>query len=279
MNRILCSVGAVVGRPNGRNIALLNDCIDKLSCDGFEFMMYSTWHEQLDQVRSFMKALPVPVPVFHAEKGIGEYISRNEPGDTEAAVSAFRVNCALARDIGAQTVVLHLWNGVHSDKDIAHNFAVYEDLRRISDEYGLVLAVENVVCSHRDPMTHMKSLIGLYPDISFTFDTKMAQFHGQLDQLYLPENEEIFRHVRHMHINDYAGGYMDWKSLRTLHMGEGKVDYDMLFRFVLDKGYAGDFTVEATSFGSDGIIDFDALNRDFARIRGYLGRKDGQRIR
>ncbi len=272
MNRILCSVGAVVGRPNGRNIALLNECRERLTCDGFEFMMYSTWHEQLDQVRAFMQAFPAPVPVFHAEKGIGEMVSRNEPGDTEEALNKFRINCALAKDIGAETLVLHLWSGVHSDKDIEHNFAVYEMLRRISDEYGLVLTVENVVCSHQDPMTHMKRLMEICPDVSFTFDTKMAQFHGQMEQLYLTENEDIFRHVRHMHINDYAGGYMEWKSLRTLHMGEGKVEYDPLFRFIREKGYDGDFTIEATSFGIDGIIDFEALNRDFARLRGYLGR-------
>ena len=37
-NRILCSTGALIGRPNGRDFTLLGPCTQKLTCDGFEFM-------------------------------------------------------------------------------------------------------------------------------------------------------------------------------------------------------------------------------------------------
>lgn len=259
-----------MGRPNGRNIALLSECVKRLECDGYEFMMYSTWYDQLENIERFMAGFPAPVPVFHCEKGIGECISRNEEGDTESALRLFEINCRLAKRIGAKTLVLHLWSGIHSDKDISHNISVYAMLREISDRYGLILTVENVVCNHADPMTHLSSLLAAYPDISFTFDTKMAQFHAQLPLLYGAGSADVVRHIRHMHINDYSGRYKEWARLRTLHMGEGQVDFDRLFAFVRQVGYPGDFTVEATSFGSDGIIDFDALNRDFARIRAYL---------
>ena len=43
MNRILCSTGAVIGRPNGRDITLLNKFQEQLECDGYEFLMYDTW--------------------------------------------------------------------------------------------------------------------------------------------------------------------------------------------------------------------------------------------
>ena len=39
MNRILCSTGALIGRPNGRDYTLLNECAKRLDCDGFEFMI------------------------------------------------------------------------------------------------------------------------------------------------------------------------------------------------------------------------------------------------
>lgn len=42
MNQLLCSTGALIGRPNGRDYRLLGGLSKKLECDGFEFMMYST---------------------------------------------------------------------------------------------------------------------------------------------------------------------------------------------------------------------------------------------
>lgn len=272
MNRILCSTGTSIGRPNGRDFRLLKECVNNLSCDGFEFMMYSTWYDRVDELEGFLRELNASIPVVHVEKGVGERISRNEPGDTEEAVHLFEINCALAQKLGAQTLVLHLWNGVHSDRDIVHNFSVYPALQEVSERYGLLLTVENVVCNHEDPMAHLSRLAEAYSDISFTFDTKMAEFHAQLPLLYQKENEEIVRRIRHIHVNDYSGGYKDWTRLKTLHIGQGQVDFERLFAFLAQIGYQGDFTVEATSFGSDGVIDFDALNRDFARIREYLDR-------
>ena len=73
-----------------------------------------------------------------------------------------------------------------------------------------------------------------------------------------------------MHINDYWGGVMDWSSLRTLHMGEGQIDFGTFFRFVRENGYTGDFTVEATSFDGDGVIHFEKLNETFGRLREML---------
>ncbi len=233
-------------------------------------MMYSTWYDQLGELMAFMETFPAPIPVVHVEKGVGERISRNEEGDAEEALRLFEINCCAAERIGAQTLVLHLWNGVHSDKDIAHNFSVYPALRDLAVKHHLLLTVENVVCNHEDPMTHLRRLAERYPEISFTFDTKMAEFHAQLPLLYEEENAAVLSRIHHMHINDYSGGYKDWTKLKTLHIGEGQVNFDALFAFLKETGYQGDFTVEATSFGSDGIIDFDALNRDFARIREYL---------
>ncbi len=275
MNRILCSTGALIGRPNGRNIELLRQCVEKLNCDGFEFMMYSTWHGEEERVVEFLNGLPASFPVMHCEKGVGEHISRNEPGDSEEAIRLFRINCEIARDIGSKIIVLHLWNGLHSDRDIGHNLSLYPALRDIADRHGLCLAVENVVCNHEDPMTHLHRVLKADPGASFTFDTKMAQFHEQMDALYAPENDELFRHIAHFHINDYRGGVRDWSSLRTLHPGDGQVDFDRLFGFLTEKGYRGDFTVEATSFGADGVIDFDALNRDFDGIRSLINRREG----
>lgn len=158
MNRVLCSTGALIGPPNGWDFALLRAYADKLECDGYEFLMYGAWHENADDLRRLLKNFPASIPVFHVEKRVGDLISRNEAGDAETALKLFQRNCALARDIEVEKLVVHLWGGLDSDKDIAHNFAYYKYLREISDSYGLVLTVENVVCNERSPMYHMRSL-------------------------------------------------------------------------------------------------------------------------
>ena len=269
MNRILCSTGALIGPPNGWDFTLLRKYIGRLECDGYEFLMYGAWHEQADCLQRFLNALPISIPVFHVEKYVGDLLSRNADGDTEKALMLFRQNCALARDIGAEKLVVHLWGGLDSDKVIGHNFEYYKYLRQISDAHSLVLTVENIVCNVRSPMEHLTALTQRYPDIQFTFDTKMAAFHGQLDLLYKAENRSLFSHIRHMHINDYGGGYKEWKKLRTLHIGEGNIDFDRLFQFVCSSDYCGDFTVEATSYDQNGTIDFESLNDNFRKIREY----------
>ncbi len=270
MQRVLCSTGAFIGRPNGRDYRLIKLCADSMDCDGFEFMMYEDWYDKRDEIEEFMKTVSKPVVTFHAEKNVGELISRNEPGDTEEAVRLFRMNCDMAKRLKAEKMVLHLWNGLHSDKDFAHNASMYPELRDIAEAEGILLTVENVVCNVGSPMEHLKELLALYPDISFTFDTKMAEFHGELEELYAEENRELFGHIAHMHINDYKGGVKDWGCLKTLHLGKGQVDFDRLFNFLKKIGYTGDFTIESTSFDKTGTIDFAAMRQSVDRVRRLL---------
>ena len=42
MSQILCSTGALIGKPNNRDYTLLKGLAGKLECDGFEFMMYES---------------------------------------------------------------------------------------------------------------------------------------------------------------------------------------------------------------------------------------------
>ena len=116
----------------------------------------------------------------------------------------------------------------------------------------------------------MAELYEKYPDIKFIFDTKMAQFHGEMDLLYDEKYAPIVDRICHFHINDYDGEYMEWAKFRTLHIGKGRVDFEKFFAFIRKIGYDGYFTVEGTSFNSDGTLDFDSLNKDFEYIREKL---------
>ena len=270
--KILCSTGALIGRPNARNYKLLEDLAKQLSCDGFEFMMYSTWYEEVDEIKSYLQELQLYIPVMHCEKHIGESISKGGSEELAEAYRRFEINCDIAKSIGAEKIVIHLWDGLTSDANFQNNLNAYSYLNETAAKYGLDLLVENVVCNQENPMKHWCELKDKYPNIHFVFDTKMAAFHGQMELLYDTEYEWLWRerHICHYHVNDYGGGYMDWKNLRTLPIGKGNIDFEKFFQYVKDIGYRGTFTVEATAFNQEGIVDIKMLNEQFQYIREQI---------
>lgn len=269
MAEILCSTGALIGRPNGRDYKLLDDFSKQLSCDGFEFMIYSTWYPEEAELLRFMSAKGFNIPVVHCEKSIGESISIGGKDDLAVAFSRFEANCRMAQELGAKKMVVHLWGGLASDSNFQSNIDAYPLLAEMCENHGIDLLIENVVCNHQDPLTHWCRLYEKYPDIHFVFDTKMAEFHAQTHKLYGGECEWLWKeeHLRHFHVNDYAGEYMEWAKLRTLPIGGGHVDFGRFFDFIHKIGYSDSFTVESTAFDADGKVDFQMLNRQFDYIR------------
>ena len=72
MSKILCSTGALIGRPNNRDYRLLETLSKQLTCDGYEFMMYSTWYDEVEELIATLKSPNLYIPVMHCEKHIGE---------------------------------------------------------------------------------------------------------------------------------------------------------------------------------------------------------------
>ena len=269
MNKILCSTGALIGRPNNRNIYLLEDLVPQLKCDGLEFMLYSDWYEKVDEVTEFLKSLPCEIPVMHCQKTIGELITTC---DDDEALRKFEINVQIAERIGAKAMVMHLWNGMVSDSNFTHSIEMYPKLRAICEEHGVDFLVENVLCNVESPMKRWMELYEAYPDVHFIFDTKMAQFHDELKLLYEPEYAFLYKdkHIRHYHVNDYGGGYMTWNDLRVLPVGAGKIDFNPFFDLIKKIGYDGTMTVEATAFLKDGSVNIEMLNKCFEDIRAFL---------
>ena len=268
--RVLCSTGALIGRTNGRDYRLLAPCAEKLRCDGFELMMYDTWYADVDGLSRFLLPLSLQIPVLHCEKRIGEMLSAGGEENRMEASRRFEINCQLASVLGADRMVMHLWDGVTSDHFFSNNLAAYIPLRDLARRYGVTLTIENVVCAQADPLTRLRQLLAVDPEALLTYDIKMAAFHGQTEKMYQPENRDLWPRIAHLHVNDFGGAPGDWSSLKTLHLGRGSIDFSRLFAFLNTVGYEGDYTVEATAFLPDGVIHWEDLNRDFAIIRGFL---------
>ncbi len=267
MSKVLCSTGCIIGRPVKRDFYLLKNFAPKINCDGFELMFYTDWYTKPDELTDFINSLGIKVPSFHVEKRIGELIAEEA---LDEALLNFKINCKCASAIGSKLLVMHLWNGIISDSNIKANYKAFGALNDIARDYGLCLTVENVVCNHQDPQTHLLELKKRYPEICFTFDTKMAAFHSQVEDVFAPENNHLWENISHIHLNDYRGGHMDWANLKTLHVGTGGINFDNFFENLAKVGYKGDFTVEATSFNQNGEIDFELLNSSLDKVRGYI---------
>ena len=218
MFKILCSTGALLGKSNNRDYKLLKELSTKLTCDGFEFMMYTAWYEEVEALITALKEMQLYIPVMHCEKHIGEAISK---GEFDEAYRRFDINCYIAGEIGAESIVVHLWDGITSDAHFENNLAAYGKLKDIADKYGIKLLIENVVCNQEDPMKHWCELKERFPEVRFVFDTKMAAFHSQMEILYDEAYQWLWmdKHICHYHVNDYAGRYKEWENCEPFRLG------------------------------------------------------------
>ena len=273
--QVLVSTGVFIGRPNGRNHRLLWDVASRVEADGFELMLYDDWYPFLDRVVSDLLPLGLCVPVLHVEKGIGHLIGLGGEENRQKALEQYRANLWTANQFGAKKLVLHLWNGPSLDTAIERNLEIEAELRHMAKAEGLLLTVENVVTYGEKadhPLDYMKRLLELDPDVSFTYDLKMAAFHLQNTRVWEPEWSFLWEkgRVAHLHVSDYAGGFMDWKNLRTRHLGEGHINFEDFFHRYNQTERCDTVTLECLSFREDGSLDVDGINGDVRKLRKLL---------
>jgi len=252
-NLILFSTGVFINGRNNRDHTCITNLLPNLISTGFEIHVskYFTDHQdEYEKVsQDVMQAIEKGAyfPVMHVIEEIGSLISRNGTDEIDKALQIFEHNCGYAVKFGTKMLVLHLWGGGASDKNIDVNIKTFPKLKEIADRHNLILTVENVVCNTYKPLEHMKKMWDLYGnDIKFTIDVRHAEFHKSLIETcqssFLWENDL----VRHLHISDYGGGYMDWEKFlgNNTPITFGDVDFDYFFSFLKSINYSGSITIE-----------------------------------
>ena len=116
-------------------------------------------------------------------------------------------------------------------------------------------------------MSRFSELATAYPDVLFTFDTKMAAFHRQEGRLHDPV---LSGRLLHIHLNDYAGTPGDFSGLAVLHLGEGNVDLAAISRDLIAMGYNGTVTLECGCMCPDGSLVPEKMNASLAVARRLL---------
>ena len=268
-NKIYCSTGTMVGRVNDFDLDILFKAAPEIECDGFEFMFYPVMYERMrrdmPRIKREMHESDIRYPVTHLDKDIGIYLSCSENGYKEKALDMFRINCEVAADLGSFKTVLHLWGGLPSDKYMENNISLVEDLYDISEEYGLILCIENVPCALFDPLTHWKEIMKTSDRATFIYDTRFSAFHELHDEFI---NSGLFESSRiaHMHVSDFVGPPHDFASLRPIpHLGKGIAGLDALLSRIAPI-YHNSITLESPEIHPDTTYP-ERINEDIRYIR------------
>lgn len=272
---VYASTGAFVTRKNNRDYHLIERVAPELSADGIEFMMYTSWDSIAIPLAKELRRTGVNFPVMHMDKRIGEVLAEGDDGYMAEAARMFQRDVDMACVIGAETLVLHLWSGPRSDARFDIALEAYAVFAELAEARGLKLTIENVICMSGLALNRLRELRDKFPNIRFTYDTKMAQFRGENELIRLKEWDWLFRdkHAAHLHANDCDGSVQSGRqALAVLHYGEGNVDFDSFFEYVRGTGFSGSATVESTSCLEDGTVETDKLNRSLESVRAGLNK-------
>ena len=261
---IFCSTGTMVGRANLWNHRLFVDFSRDIEADGYELMMVNAYYDKLFEVLSYAEKSALPFGVIHAEKDIGYYLGGDE-ADRAEALRLFAINCEAGRAIGAEKIVLHLWSGERSDRELSRNLSALDALYEISEKAGLLLVIENVPCAVSDPITNLSQVLALRPDARFVYDVRFGAFHEQNDAIIASGALESGR-IAHLHVSDYVGPAHQFSSLRPIpHLGAGIIGMEALLSRIAPR-FAGSVTLESPEI-CENTVAYEAINRDLAFIR------------
>lgn len=267
MNPIYLSTGAFTGRMNGRDPMLVLKYAESFHCDGFEFMIFPEFVDNINTLLREYRSSGIKFPVLHTEKAIGNLFASEDNAEFEQSIEALKQNLYVAGELNAKKAVVHLWGRSDSDKNKELIYNRTDRLYKEAEPFGIDVLIENIFCVYGDPLSHLEAISERCPKAVFIFDTRPAQFHGQLEKTL---KSDIAKKIRHMHINDYAGGYMEWDKINPIAQPQfGNVDWSRFFLLVKELGYSDSMTLEASAHVANGV-DSETLNRSLDFIRNGL---------
>ena len=268
-NSVLCSTGIITHFPDYPSHRPIVDNRAKIDADHFELMIYPNWYSNMAEVVADLTSENISFPAVHADKRIGSLICEGESGNHRRALDIFAMNCEVAKQLGADFAVLHLWGLPCSDQDFGRNLDALGKCMRIAETFHIGVTVEPLYCSLRDPLTNFREVSKRYPECGITMDLRILGYHDQIAELY--KHDWMWdRPIRYFHVNDYAGPAFNIDC--GCHPGDGDIDFDAMFGFLASIGFLGTFTMEAASLDAKGGIRFEKLNRSLGFVKQKVSR-------
>lgn len=266
---VYASTGAFVTRKNNRNYRLIGPVGDRMQIDGFEFLMFDSWNDEIKEIRSYLKATGHAFPVLHMDKSIGEILSEKGADGFSEAMRLYERDLETAIEIGAKTLVLHLWNGRHSDAHFEESLPIASEFCALAKAQNITLAIENVIPKTELSVDRLIAMARYDENLRFTYDTKMAHLKNENPLLHEEKYKSLLtdKKIIHFHMNDSDPNLYYDGRLQVLHMGEGTVDFKSIFALLKETSYTGTVTVESTSVERDGAPQIEKMNKSLVAIR------------
>lgn len=268
MRELYTSTGTLVGHSNGFNyrraLAEIAGLVGRGFTDGLELMMLKFYYDKIDDVAGAVRASGVKPAVIHCEKDVGTMISDagilfhdGRTDEAEAlyrdAEELFRQNCIMAEKLEISRMVLHLWGGLSSDRNIEYNISKMSRLNDIAAAHGTRILCENIPSNHADPRSNWHKLLPYLGNAGLIFDTRFGKLHEQTREILT--DDALTGKIEHVHISDFGGTYRDFRALRPiLHPGEGTIDFGEAADLLDGFGYTGTITLESP------VMEGEALN-------------------
>ncbi|MBE6541673.1 MAG: sugar phosphate isomerase/epimerase [Ruminococcaceae bacterium] len=257
--KLYISTGTLVGRDNGYDyrgaLGEIRSLCDGGYADGLELMMLRFYYDKTDAVVDAVRNCGVVPATIHCEKDVGTFISDAAVLDLDGkhdeaekmyldAKKLFEINCDVAEKLGIERMVLHLWGGYSSDKNIGYNIEKYSELSELAEKKGVRILVENIPSNLMDPLTNWRTLLPHLKNGGLVFDTRFGKLHEQTEDIF--SDKEITDKIEHIHISDFGGEFREFSALRPiLHPGEGKIDFFHVAALLEGIGYKGSITLES----------------------------------
>ncbi len=265
---VLCSSGAFSRTPGQTDLGAVAEFGPRLDAAGLELLLYPDWQLAADTIAGDLLATGLRFPVVHAEKAIGAALGSAGAVEQEQGLRRLEENCRLARQIGADVVVLHLWDLPDSDRSFDRNLGCLPRCLDLAEASGLTLTVETVPCAVADPLTNVRRAIERDGRCAVTLDTEFLALHGQLEQALASPWLWQEGRVRHIQIKDYDGALRDAAGRRRyLQPGEGRIDFIYLFEVLREWEFSGTVSLEASALAADGSVDIERLSRSLSLLR------------
>lgn len=268
--RVLLSTGSVTSDPVQTDHQEIVRHCPGLGVAGFELGVFRAWYAHLDDVVTDLRETGLAFPVVHAEKAIGAGLGSEQADEAEDALERFEANCRAAAALGAETLVLHLWERPSGDRDFERNLSHLSACLDTAAACEAALAVETIPADAATPLANVRRALDHDPRCRVTLDTEFLALHGQLEESIEADWlwEEPF--VRHVHLKDFDGRLREADVRRYLLPGEGTLDLDGFLTGLAERGYSGALTLEASAVDADGRLDAGRLER-MAGVAKQLG--------
>lgn len=259
---VLCSTGCFSRESDPHSLSVATTGMHALAGTAFEVIFYRGWYDDLPAATDALIAVGARVPVLHAEKSLGPSVPGVDAAGVAALTDRFEANCRLARELGAELLVLHLWGLPDAERRLDEQLAVLPRWVELAAAHGLELSIETLLCAVSTPLATVARCHDADPRSGVTLD---LGFLAMADELAAVVDDAVVDAVDHVHVKDLADPSAGW-GVPYLLPGDGVLDLDGVLGGLARRGYRGRFTLESQAVLGDGSPDLAGIDRSLDRI-------------